>query len=54
MFTTNPHLDRSATNAIFRLWISYTRSFWIIAQAPGDYPLEWAFVVSAILALAED
>lgn len=54
MSTINPHLDKSAIKAIFRLWISYPRSFWIIAQEPGDYPLEWAFVVSMILALAED
>lgn len=54
MFKTNPHLDKSMVKVIFRLWISCPRSFWIIAQAPISHPLEWALVVSMILALAED
>lgn len=52
--TNNPHLDQSWITAIFAFWFQFPNSFWIMAEAPASHPLEWAFVVQAIKALAED
>ena len=47
-------LDWNEVKVIFRLWLEFPRSFWILAQAPARHPLEWSMVVAMVKALAED